>query len=191
MQGYRCAQDGSHSVLHLPIITTGWRIITVVCFLTPGLSCMLPSQFSVMVFFRCLLSSASCTLSSVKLYFQGSQTSWVPFCPPINDLEHASYRLLSVGVFFLTLSMIVGGMHWAKQPEFVTSSKLVITIALWLGYILLFLLRMGNKLFGSRFAKSCIALFFIAILSLSVVNSKTTDSKEENTSPNLTPTQSE
>lgn len=113
------------------------------------------------------------------------------FLPPINDLEHASYRLLSVGVFFLTLSMIVGGMHWAKQPEFVTSSKLVITIALWLGYILLFLLRMGNKLFGSRFAKSCIALFFIAILSLSVVNSKTTDSKEENTSPYLTPTQSE
>ncbi len=112
------------------------------------------------------------------------------FLPPINDLEHASYRLLSVGVFFLTLSMIVGGMHWSKQPEFVTTSKLVITIALWLGYILLFLLRMGNKLFGSRFAKSCIALFFIAILSLSFVNSKVGADTNNTLSPHPVPVES-
>ena len=104
------------------------------------------------------------------------------FLPPIHNLEHASYRLLSIGFFFLTLSLVVGGMHWLKQPEFVTTNKLIITLALWLGYTLLFFLRMGNKLFGSKFAKLCIALFFIAILSLSFVSSKT-----ENTKASLLP----
>jgi len=99
------------------------------------------------------------------------------FLPPIHNLEHASFRLLSIGVFFLTLSLVVGGMHWSKQPEFVTTTKLIITLALWLGYTLLFFLRMGNKLFGSRFAKSCIALFLIAILSLSFVSSKAEKTK--------------
>jgi hypothetical protein len=68
-------------------------------------------------------------------------------------------------------------MHWLRQPEFVTTTKLIITLALWLGYTLLFFLRMGNRLFGSRFAKSCIALFFIAILSLSFVSSKSEKTK--------------
>jgi ABC-type uncharacterized transport system permease subunit len=106
------------------------------------------------------------------------------FLPPIHSLEHASYRLLSIGFFFLTLSLVVGGMHWLKQPEFVTTNKLIITLALWLGYTLLFFLRMGNKLFGSKFAKLCIALFFIAILSLSFVSSKT-----DNTKASLLPTE--
>ena len=42
----------------------------------------------------------------------------------IHDLEEAGFRLLCIGVFFLTISIIVGGMHWTRQPEFVTSIKL-------------------------------------------------------------------
>ncbi|HAY75320.1 MAG TPA: hypothetical protein DCY32_06575 [Opitutae bacterium] len=94
------------------------------------------------------------------------------FLPPIHDLEHAGFRLLSVGVAFLTLSIVVGGMHWTRHPEFVTSTKLYVTLLLWLGYAILFFMRMGNHLYGSKFAKVSIALFCMAIISLSFVNSK-------------------
>ncbi|MBP52647.1 MAG: hypothetical protein CMI27_05825 [Opitutae bacterium] len=94
------------------------------------------------------------------------------FLPPIHDLEHAAFRLLSIGVSFLTLSIVVGGMHWTRHPEFVTSTKLTITIILWMGYCSLFFLRFSNRLYGSRFAKTSIVLFFVAIFSLSFVSSK-------------------
>ena len=94
------------------------------------------------------------------------------FLPPIHDLEHAGFRLLSVGTSFLTLSIVVGGMHWTRHPEFVTTTKLYVTLFLWFGYAILFFLRVGNRLYGSKFAKASIALFCLAILSLSFVNSK-------------------
>ena len=112
------------------------------------------------------------------------------FLPPIHDLEQAGFRLLSIGVFFLTISIIVGGMHWTRQPEFVTSIKLAITMAVWVGYTILFFLRYGNRLFGSKFAKFAIALFFIAVFSLSFVNSKDTKRQIESrnyTAPALKP----
>ena len=51
---------------------------------------------------------------------------------------------------FLTLSIIVGGMHWSHHPERVTSVKLFITLLLWIGYCILFFLRYRNFLFGSK-----------------------------------------
>lgn len=100
------------------------------------------------------------------------------FLPPIHDLEHAAFRLLSIGVGFLTVSIIVGGMHWTRHPEFVTLAKLTITILLWLGYSGLFFLRFSNRLYGSKFAKTSIFLFFFAIVSLSFVNSKNREAVE-------------
>ena len=99
-------------------------------------------------------------------------SSFGSFLPPIHDLEQAAFRLLSIGVFFLTISIVVGGMHWTRNPEFVSETKIAMTMGLWLGYSILFFLRFGNYLFGSKFAKFSISLFFIAILSLSFVNSK-------------------
>ena len=43
------------------------------------------------------------------------------------------------------LVIIVGGMHWSRNPEFVTTSKLFITLLVWLGYGVLLILR--NKIF--------------------------------------------
>ena len=63
-------------------------------------------------------------------------------------------------------------MHWTRHPEFVTTTKLYVTLFLWFGYAILFFLRVGNRLYGSKFAKASIALFCLAILSLSFVNSK-------------------
>jgi ABC-type uncharacterized transport system permease subunit len=104
------------------------------------------------------------------------------FLPPIQDLEVAGWRLLSVGVLFLTISIIVGGMHWTRHPEFVSVSKLVITLLLWVGYSTVFFLHTTKYLFGSKFAKVSIILFFLAIASLALVNSKK-GSSQNNTLP--------
>jgi HemX protein len=106
------------------------------------------------------------------------------YLPPIQDLEVAGWRLLSVGVLFLTISIIVGGMHWTRHPEFVSVSKLVITLILWVGYSTVFFLHITKYLFGSKFAKVSIILLILAIASLALVNSKKgTDS--QNNAPEL------
>ena len=97
---------------------------------------------------------------------------WGSFLPPIHDLDHSAFRLLLIGTLFLTLSIIVGGMHWLRHPEFVTSLKLFLTLLLWAGYGTLFFLRYKNRLFGSKFSQVAIALFLIAMLSMGFVNSK-------------------
>jgi ABC-type uncharacterized transport system permease subunit len=102
------------------------------------------------------------------------------FLPPINDLEVACWRLLSVGVIFLTISILVGGMHWTRHPEFVSSIKLTVTILLWLGYSVVFFLHLTSRIYGSKFAKISIILFLLAIGSLALVNSKNReDTKQE------------
>ena len=92
--------------------------------------------------------------------------------PPIHDLEYAAFRLLLVGTLCLTLSIVVGGMHWIQDPEYVTSTKLLISLILWVGYCILFFLRYLNILFGSKFSKASIALFAIAMFSMGFLNSK-------------------
>ena len=97
---------------------------------------------------------------------------WGSFLPPIHDLDHSAFRLLLIGTLFLTLSIIVGGMHWLRHPEFVTSLKLFLTLLLWAGYCILFFLRYKNRLFGLKFSQVAIALFLIAMVSMGFVNSK-------------------
>ena len=97
---------------------------------------------------------------------------WGSFLPPIHDLDHSAFRLLLIGTPFLTLSIVVGGMHWLRHPEFVTSLKLFLTLLLWAGYSILFFLRYKNRLFGSKFSQAVIALFLIAMVSMGFVNSK-------------------
>lgn len=96
------------------------------------------------------------------------------YLPPIQDLEVASWRLLSVGVLFLTISILVGGMHWSRHPEFVSVSKLAITLFLWVSYTCVFFLHASKRLYGSKFAKISIFLLILAIASLALVNSKKT-----------------
>ena len=44
-------------------------------------------------------------------------------------------------------------------------------VALWLAYCALWYLLFRQKLYGKKFAKACIAMFVVAILSLGVVRS--------------------
>lgn len=122
----------------------------------------------------CLLAVVSMMYLSQRQALLSRRTGFLgPYLPPIQDLEVAAMRLLTAGVSFLSLSMVVGTMHWTRHPEFVSHLKLTVTTALWIGYLLLLAMRMSNRLYGARFAKWTIGLFALALLSLSLVNSKT------------------
>lgn len=122
----------------------------------------------------CLLAVVSIMYLSQRQALLSRKSGFLgPYLPPIKDLEVAAIRMLVAGVFFLSISMVVGAMHWTRNPEFVSPTKLTVTTALWIGYILLLTLRLSSRLYGSRFAKCAIALFAVALLSLSLVSSKT------------------
>ena len=86
--------------------------------------------------------------------------------PSIHQLETASQRLLLVGVIFLSVSIVVGSMHWTRSPGSISSVKLWVTIGLWIAYCGLWYLHFRQRFYGKKFAKACIALFALAILTL-------------------------
>ena len=132
----------------------------------------------------CLLAVVSLMYLSQRQALLSRKPGFLgPYLPPIQDLDVAAMRLLAVGVSFLTLSMVVGAMHWTRHPELVSGAKLSVTTALWIGYLILLAMRLNNRLYGSRFAKWSIGLFALALLSLSMVSSKT--NKQASYSPNL------
>tara|TARA_Y100000589_G_C27095727_1_gene605836 strand:+ start:148 stop:1014 length:867 start_codon:yes stop_codon:yes gene_type:complete len=93
------------------------------------------------------------------------------FLPAIQQLEIAGSRLLLVGSVFLTCSIVVGSLDWTRSPDSLSAVKVSLTIALWLAYCTLWYLHFRQKLFGQKFAKVCIGLFVVAILSLGFVRS--------------------
>jgi ABC-type uncharacterized transport system permease subunit len=100
-----------------------------------------------------------------------SRGTLAPFLPSIHQLETAGSRLLLVGSVFLTGSIVVGSLDWTRSPESVSLAKVGLTVALWLAYCALWYLHFRQKLYGKKFAKACITLFVVAILSLGVVRS--------------------
>lgn len=92
------------------------------------------------------------------------------FLPSILDLDHIGVRLLGAGVFLLATSLGVGAVYWLRDFSSVNSTKLVITVAVWLAYALAFALRLYGRLLAKRFAWACLALFAAALLSLGPVD---------------------
>lgn len=111
-----------------------------------------------------------------------SRGALAPFLPSIHQLETAGSRLLLVGSVFLTGSIVVGSLDWTRSPESVSLAKVGLTVSLWLAYCALWYLHFRQKLYGKKFAKACIALFVVAILSLGVVRSSGEVPVDPNTS---------
>ena len=109
--------------------------------------------------------------------------SLAPFLPSIQQLETAGSRLLLIGSVFLTCSIVVGSLDWTRSPDSVSATKIGLTIALWLAYCSLWYLHFRQKLFGKKFAKACIILFAVAILSLGVVRSAASTTPNPSTQP--------
>jgi ABC-type uncharacterized transport system permease subunit len=93
------------------------------------------------------------------------------FLPSILDLDQINLRLLKAGLFLMTASLAVGSVYWLRDTSSVNAPKLIITIAVWLAYVVTYGLRLLNRLIAKRFAWTCIFFFVAALFSLWPVNS--------------------
>jgi ABC-type uncharacterized transport system permease subunit len=91
------------------------------------------------------------------------------FLPSIVDLDQIGYRLLITGVALLATSLLVGASWWIRNPGAVNPLKIAVTASIWIAYATALGLRLRGRVQGKRLAKVCIALFAVALLSLSLI----------------------
>jgi HemX protein len=89
-----------------------------------------------------------------------------PFLPSIVALESINLRLLVTGPAVLTFSILIGYIYFRREPDSVTSAKLLIAGGVWAAYLGVLILRLRRRLVSNGLAWACVALFLIALLSL-------------------------
>jgi HemX protein len=129
--------------------------------------------FSYGVFALLALTAAMLLLRNYSLKHK-RLGGWFSFLPSILDLDLISVRLLGTGVVLISTALVVGSFYWLQDTASVNHAKLLITVGIWLAYVLALILRLRGKLISRRFAWTCIALFSVALLSLGPVNSSRT-----------------
>lgn len=92
------------------------------------------------------------------------------FLPSIRELDHISLRLLTAGVVLLTASLGVGAVYWLDDTTTVNTTKLAVTVGVWVSYTAILLLRLRSRLIGKRLAWCLLALFAVVLLSLPLVS---------------------
>lgn len=88
------------------------------------------------------------------------------YLPSVQQLDLMAKRLLFTGVIVLTASLAFGAVFWVENHELVPVFKLTVTCLVWLGYLIVFILRIQKKLVSRRHAIATIGLFLFAIASL-------------------------
>ncbi len=88
------------------------------------------------------------------------------FLPSLVEMDTVLLRLLIVACLVYSVSIAIGALYWFTHVDEVALPKLITTLTLWLAYWLVLLLRLANKLFGTRLAWSCIVLMTAALLIL-------------------------
>lgn len=86
--------------------------------------------------------------------------------PAIRQLEDINSRLILLGVSILSVGVVIGFLNWLTFPATVSVAKLWIACSIWGAYMVVLILRLNQRLFASRFAGACLALFLLALLSL-------------------------
>jgi ABC-type uncharacterized transport system permease subunit len=94
-----------------------------------------------------------------------------PYLPSVQQLDLMARRLLITGVAVLSASLIFGAVFWLTNHDLVPIFKLTATCLLWLGYLVVLVLRLQKKLVTRRHAITTIILFLFAIASLWPVES--------------------
>ncbi len=100
------------------------------------------------------------------------------FLPSLVESETMTLRMLIAGSSILTLSLIVGSIYWLQNAADVNWLKLVFTITVWLAYLVVLFLRLGNRLYARKLAWTCIALFLVALVSIWPIDASRGGSKE-------------
>jgi HemX protein len=93
------------------------------------------------------------------------------YLPSVQQLDLMAKRLLITGVSVLSAALICGVVLWINTPELVPSFKLAATCLVWLGYLLVVILRLQKRLVTRYHALASIALFLFALASLWPVQS--------------------
>ena len=93
------------------------------------------------------------------------------FLPSVVQLDQINFRMLSLGVVLLTVSLGVGACWWVRDTASVDLPKLVVTLGVWAVYLAVWLLRWRAKLVSATFSWVCVVMFWLALISLGPVNS--------------------
>jgi len=93
------------------------------------------------------------------------------FLPSIVALETINFRLLLTGLGVLSVSIALGAIYFAREPESIAATKLLVATSVWCAYGAVFFLRARRLLVSAGLAWSCLALFAVAMLSLGPINS--------------------
>ncbi len=88
------------------------------------------------------------------------------FLPSIVDMDVVLMRLLIMACVVYTVSVGIGALYFFSHLNEVSIPKLVLTLALWIAYWLVLILRSMNKLYGTRLAWMCILLLGAALIIL-------------------------
>jgi ABC-type uncharacterized transport system permease subunit len=94
---------------------------------------------------------------------------WFSFLPSIFDLDQIELRLLGVGVILLTLALLFGSVYWTHNLALAGHVSLAATVSVWALAAAALGLRMAGRLLGLRVARTCLALFTFALVSLEIV----------------------
>ncbi|MGA2052012.1 MAG: cytochrome c biogenesis protein CcsA [Opitutales bacterium] len=86
--------------------------------------------------------------------------------PSLAELDALNRQLLLVGVWALSVAVILGALDWLGQPGGVSAGKLTVVIAVWIGYLAVGWLRWRNRLVAGAYAWTCVLLFAFAMFSL-------------------------
>lgn len=93
------------------------------------------------------------------------------FLPSIVALETINFRLLLTGLLVLSVSIGLGAVFYAREPDSVGVSKLLPALGVWCAYGAVAFLRARRLLVSVGLAWSCLALFAVALLSIQLINS--------------------
>jgi ABC-type uncharacterized transport system permease subunit len=88
------------------------------------------------------------------------------FLPSLVEMDTVMLRLLIMACTVYTVSVGIGALYWIENFNDLALPKLVLTVALWIAYWIVLVLRATNKLFGTRLAWTCILLLVAALLIL-------------------------
>jgi ABC-type uncharacterized transport system permease subunit len=88
------------------------------------------------------------------------------FLPSLVDMDVVLMRLLIMACVAYTISIAIGALYWVSHISEVSLFKLTFTIALWVAYWIVLILRATNKLYGTRLAWTCIILMVVALFIL-------------------------
>jgi ABC-type uncharacterized transport system permease subunit len=95
-----------------------------------------------------------------------TRAMWLNQLPSIVDMERVIGRLLLIGCTVFTGAMLIGAADWLRHPEVLGSSKLILTVLLWLAVLIITGLQLSGRLYGNRLASTTIFLFIFALLIL-------------------------